>query len=194
MNGVLDRVISLLVRQRVIPDEESLAKSKTRPKFLSKQKRWSFETIFAGYGRPAEVEKCSKQLARLGVKRLTTKPSISFLNEKMAVLAVFNSAKNRVWEELEHLPSFQIVEVVDIEIEGKELANSDELEAELEEEFNEERDSGEADVDKVGNTEELIWMKVVFKVAEVGEEHTDDNIDVYEENTDEFSEETDDEY
>ena len=44
----------------------------------------------------------------------------------------------------------------------------------MEEEFNEEIDSGEEDVDKVGEGEEHIWMKVVFRVAPVEEEEFTD--------------------
>ena len=52
-------------------------------------------------------------------------------------LEVFNSAKKKLTKELERFPGFEIKDVVEIEIKGAQVENSDIIEIQLEEEFNE---------------------------------------------------------
>lgn len=176
MRRVFERVVRLLLRAGVIPDESTLVQSKIKPQYLSKKRSWQFSTIFAIFGSSPELERCRSDLGRLGIQRLSTKPSINFLNEKIVALEVFNSARSRLLRELAVLGDFEIKEVAEIEIKGVEVRNSDLLEEQLEEEFNnseeviEEAEIIATENENVGGP---IEMKVVFRVGRLAGDEED---------------------
>lgn len=90
---VFDKVISILTKNNIIPNEGSLVKSKIKPQYQSKKRRWFFSTIFVVLGTQKELELTFKQLTQIGVQRLQARPSINFLNEKLLAMELFNSAK-----------------------------------------------------------------------------------------------------
>lgn len=47
---LFDRVIHILMKNKIIPDEDSLVKSKVKPQYQSKKRRWVFSTIFVVIG------------------------------------------------------------------------------------------------------------------------------------------------
>lgn len=96
MQALFKDALSFLLRNRIIPHEDSLVKSRIKPQYLAKKRSWSFSTIFVIFGNEQELEKCYKQFSRLRIQRLSTKPSINFLNEKVVALEVFNSAKEKL--------------------------------------------------------------------------------------------------
>jgi hypothetical protein len=173
MKRMFERVVKLLLRAGVIPDESTLVQSKIKPQYLSKKRSWQFSTIFALFGSSGELERCRSDLSRLGIQRLSTKPTINFLNEKIIALEVFNSARSRLLKELGAMGDFEIKEVAEIEIKGVEVKNSDLLEEQLEEEFNnseeiiEEAEIMATENENVGGP---IEMKVVFRVGRLADE------------------------
>lgn len=96
MQALFKEALSFLLRNRIIPHEDSLVKSRIKPQYLAKKRSWSFSTIFVIFGNEQELERCYKQFTRLRIQRLSTKPSINFLNEKVVALEVFNSAKEKL--------------------------------------------------------------------------------------------------
>ncbi len=50
MVRINEKVIKILKKNNVIPDEKRLIHSKIKPQFLSKKRIWSFSTIFVIYG------------------------------------------------------------------------------------------------------------------------------------------------
>lgn len=96
MQSIFKRVIQILIRHKIIPDENALVKSRIKPQYLSKKRSWSFSTIFVIFGSDKELERAGIQLSHLNVQRLHTHPSINFLNEKVVALEVFNHAKDRL--------------------------------------------------------------------------------------------------
>lgn len=77
---VFEKVVSILIHNKMIPDEGSLVKSKIKPQYQSKKRSWLFSTIFVVLGTQKELDKAFKDLSRIGVQRLQTKPTINFLN------------------------------------------------------------------------------------------------------------------
>jgi hypothetical protein len=74
------KVVDILLKNKIIPDQSSLVKSKIKPQYQSKKRSWVFSTIFVVLGTQKELERAFKHLSRIGVQRLQTKPSINFLN------------------------------------------------------------------------------------------------------------------
>jgi hypothetical protein len=50
MQSMFKQVVAYLIRSRIIPDENSLVKSRIKPQYLSKKRSWSFSTIFVIFG------------------------------------------------------------------------------------------------------------------------------------------------
>jgi hypothetical protein len=100
MQNMFKKVVRILIKNRIIPDEETLVKSRIKPQYLSKKRSWSFSTIFVIFGNEDELERCYRELSRIRIQRLSTRPSINFLNEKVIALEVFNSAKKAMSDEL----------------------------------------------------------------------------------------------
>jgi hypothetical protein len=50
MKWLFRRAVHLLIKNKVIPDEERLVKSKIKPQYLNKKRKWSFSTIFVIFG------------------------------------------------------------------------------------------------------------------------------------------------
>ena len=86
MQSLFKNVLSFLIKHRIVPHEDSLVKSRIKPQFLSKKRSWTFSTIFVIFGNEEELDKCYKQFSRMRIQRLSTKPSINFLNEKVVAL------------------------------------------------------------------------------------------------------------
>ena len=118
--------MALCIRKNLIPDKDSLVQSRIKPQYLSKKRSWSFSIIFVVVGEDIEEE--VRQLSKLGIKKLNTRPSINFLNEKLLALQVFNTAKSRLNRKLHLFPDFEIKYVSEVEIKGYEVKNSDLLE------------------------------------------------------------------
>ncbi len=86
MKRAFGRVVAILKKYKVIPSEASLVKSKIKPQYLSKKRKWAFSTIFVIMGGEEELRKCQAQFIPLGIQKLNAKPSINFLNEKVRAL------------------------------------------------------------------------------------------------------------
>ena len=80
MKELFDRVVFILKKYNVIPHEDSLVKSKTKPQYLSKKRQWSFTTIFVILGNERDLQDCHEQFARLGIQKLNARPSVHYLN------------------------------------------------------------------------------------------------------------------
>jgi hypothetical protein len=52
MNEMIERVVFVLKKFKVIPHERSLVKSKIKPQYQSKKRKWSFSTMFVVLGQP----------------------------------------------------------------------------------------------------------------------------------------------
>lgn len=50
MQALFKDVLSFLLKNRIIPHEDSLVKSRIKPQYLSKKRSWSFSTIFVIFG------------------------------------------------------------------------------------------------------------------------------------------------
>lgn len=121
MQNMFKQVVNILIKNRIIPDEDSLVKSRIKPQYLSKKRSWCFSTIFVIFGDEEELERVHRQLFKIRVQKLSTRPSINFLNEKVVALEVFNSAKKKLTKELERFAGFEIKDVVEIEIKGAQV-------------------------------------------------------------------------
>lgn len=101
-------------------------------------------------------------------------------------MELFNNAKAKLTEQLERF-DYKIVSVEQIDIFGKQVQNSDLIEEQLEEDFNESEDNLEEN-DLVESTslapEGKLDMKILFKVGPKGEE-TSDEEDDYDDERDE---------
>ena len=80
MNNLINRVVKTLTNYKLIPDENSLVQSKTKPQYLSKKRQWSFSTIFVILGSQKEIKQVHIQFKKYGIQKLNAKPSIHFLN------------------------------------------------------------------------------------------------------------------
>lgn len=96
MNKMIDRVVMILKKYRIIPHEGNLIKTKIKPQYLNKKRKWSFSTIFVVLGTQQELHKCYSTFARLGIQKLSARPSINFLNEKVKALQLFATAKAKL--------------------------------------------------------------------------------------------------
>ena len=56
MQALITRVVKTLESSKLIPDKDSLVKSKTKPQYLSKKRQWSFSTIFVILGTEKEIK------------------------------------------------------------------------------------------------------------------------------------------
>jgi hypothetical protein len=53
MVRIFEKVIRILKKNKVIPDEKRLIQTKIKPQYLSKKRSWSFSNIFLIYGSVA---------------------------------------------------------------------------------------------------------------------------------------------
>jgi hypothetical protein len=173
MKTLLERVVFILKRYKVIPHEDSLIKSKTKPKYLNKKRQWEFSAIFVILGNEIELSRCYGQLSRLGIQKLSARPSIYFLNEKARALEVFAGAKGKLQETLKKFPGFEIKQIEAIELFGQNLPHSDLIARQIEEEFSHSEENME-ESKLEGQNEESgsgnINLRVVFEVTDQGEE------------------------
>lgn len=177
MTKIYEKVLKILKRFQLIPDEDSLVKTKIKPQFLSKKRRWSFSIIFVVGGEEDELTRCYRELIKVGIQKLSTHPSINFLHEKVQAMEVFNSAKLKLIRQLKRFPSLKIKEVEKIEITGIKIENSDIIEEQIEQEFsNSEEMIDEDEFAEIKSVTEstanqgLVEMRIIFKIGEVDEE------------------------
>lgn len=50
MQTLFKNVVAILIKNKIIPAEDSLVKSRIKPQYLSKKRSWSFSTIFVIFG------------------------------------------------------------------------------------------------------------------------------------------------
>lgn len=50
MNKMIEKVVVILKKYRIIPHEGTLIKSKIKPQYLNKKRKWTFSTIFVILG------------------------------------------------------------------------------------------------------------------------------------------------
>lgn len=93
---MIEKVVFILKKYKVIPHERGLVKSKIKPQYLSKKRKWSFSTMFVVLGKYEELKKAYSYFIRMGIQKLNAKPSINFLNEKVKALELFASAKAKL--------------------------------------------------------------------------------------------------
>jgi len=46
MIQIYEKIVKILKKYQLIPDEDSLVKTKIKPQFLTKKRKWSFSIIF----------------------------------------------------------------------------------------------------------------------------------------------------
>jgi hypothetical protein len=106
IKNIYEHVLKILIKNKIIPAENSLVKTKIKPHYQSRKRTWVFSTIFVILGNQRELELAQNQLAKLGVQKLSTRPAINFLNEKLESIEIFNSAKERLSKKLQTLGDY----------------------------------------------------------------------------------------
>ena len=135
MQSLLNNVVKILKSYKLIPNEHTLVKSKTKPQYLSKKRQWSFSAIFVVLGNQRQLKEVNREFKKFGIQRLNAQPSINFLNEKMRALEVFAGAKAKLETVLERFPGFRVKQIQLIDFDGEHLPNSDLIEKQIEEEL-----------------------------------------------------------
>lgn len=77
---VEDRLQRTLQRYEIIEDEEELVKTRIRPSFSMHNRKWSYSIVFALIGQEDDVLMCLRELSKLGVERISSHPTINYLN------------------------------------------------------------------------------------------------------------------
>ena len=80
IKNIYEHVVKILIKNKIIPREDNLVKTKIKPQYQSRKRTWVFSTIFVILGNQRELELTQNQLIKLGVQKLNTRPAINFLN------------------------------------------------------------------------------------------------------------------
>lgn len=171
--------MGVLLREKVIPNEEAMIHSPIQVNFLKQKRKWEFSRIFVIYSHTHDTPRVLHQLNGFGLMDIKSKPLIGYLNEKFVSIIAFTQAKQEVEWYLRSLgSSLEVISVKDIELKGEGFTNKEHIESNLEFEYN----FSEAQVVKgeVGSSREpkhhkypsnilnrTVNIKVVFKIGTI---------------------------